>query len=535
MIASWGLWVCLLLVAAGLRLTHPDWDSGIAAHPDERYLLGVAAQVPLYGDICAVAPDFPYGHLPVTLARLLVLTAPHADPLYTARLISGLVGVIIVAIAGACGQWVAGRRAGLLSGTLAAFAPFLVQQAHFFTVDPLATACVSGAVLAVCRRKWRMSGALLGLAIACKVSTVLAIAPLVTTAYWAISPAKGPTAWHRVGRVVGIAVLTFVLASPWPLLSPAACWRGPIVQSLMASGRFDFPYTRQYEGTLPYVYPLTQMALWGLGPTATLFGVLGLVVAAIRTASWKSLPAKAGWLWPVLFFVATGGLYVKFPRYLLPLYPWWSAWAALAALTVWHRRWWQGAAMVIVVAAPTVSLGLAQVNLYHHVHPWIEASEWIYKNVAVGGIVGIEEWDHPLPVPLPAQEPDAYTQITLSTLGVESAAKARALSQARAEASLIVLASRRGYGALARQPVRHAATLAWYRSLFLTRTVVIYTRCPRIGPVALTDDPLADAGLPEPRTLASRCGTRYALRLPRLDESFRVYDAPLVVLLKARP
>jgi hypothetical protein len=37
------LWALLVLVATGLRLPHPDWDGGIAAHPDERYLLGVCS------------------------------------------------------------------------------------------------------------------------------------------------------------------------------------------------------------------------------------------------------------------------------------------------------------------------------------------------------------------------------------------------------------------------------------------------------------------------------------------------------------
>ncbi len=279
------LWVCLLLVSVGIRAVSPDWDSGIAAHPDERYLLGVAADAPLYGNICAVAPDFPYGHLPVTLARLLVLSAPRADPLYAARLLSALVGVILVALAGGCGRWLGGRGTALVSGTLTAFAPFLVQQAHFFTVDPFAAAFVSGAVLAGCRHRWRWSGALLGLAVACKVSVAVAALPLATAAYLAMSPSdagKGGR-WRRVGGLLGMTVVAFALASPWSLLAPAACWRGPIAQSLMASGRFDFPYTRQYNGTLPYVYPLVQMGLWGLGPTATIFGLLGLVVAPLRT------------------------------------------------------------------------------------------------------------------------------------------------------------------------------------------------------------------------------------------------------------
>ena len=40
--------------------------------------------------------------------------------------------------------------------------------------------------------------------------------------------------------------------------------------------------------------------------------------------------------------------------------------------------------------------------------------------------------------------------------------------------------------------------------------------------------------MPVSQSLAERCGTPWALRLPRLDESFRVYDAPLVVIAVKR-
>ncbi len=68
-----------LAVAAPGRCQAPPSGSslgcGIAAHPDERYVLGVAASVPLGANICDFAPDFPYGHLPITLAQVLVRVA----------------------------------------------------------------------------------------------------------------------------------------------------------------------------------------------------------------------------------------------------------------------------------------------------------------------------------------------------------------------------------------------------------------------------------------------------------------------------
>lgn len=517
-------WIILLLLATALRLPFPAWDAGIAAHPDERFLLGVAASTPLWGDPNAAAPDFPYGHLPVYLARLLVLAAPSADPLYAARLFSGLIGVVLVAVTGALGRRLAGAQGGGMAAALLTVAPFPLQQARFFTVDPLGAGLASLTVLLALRRRWRGAGVCFGLAVACKLTMIWAIVPI---AYLLIADARPRRAFH-VSRFALSALLAFALASPWAVLRPVAAWRGPLIQVGMAAGRFDFPYTRQYAGTWSFVYPLAQLALWGLGPLGAAAGLLGLAWGARR---WRRLPRapRALWLWTVVFFAATAGLYVKYPRYLLPIYPAWAAWTAYAInrFTLPASRF----AFHVLLIASTVALGLAQISLYTQPHPWETASRWLYANLPSGATVAVEAWDHPLPVPLPGGDPARFETRTLPVFDASSPEKRAALATAAQHADVIVLASRRGYGALSRQPARYAATLAWYEQLLAERAVVAFARCARLGPLALADDPLADAGLPTPVSLAARCGARWALRLPRLDESFRVYDAPLVLLL----
>ncbi|MFN2286380.1 MAG: hypothetical protein ACK2UQ_18330, partial [Anaerolineae bacterium] len=545
------LWIAVLLLATALRLPAPDWDApapdvrlAIAAHPDERFLLGVAQATPLWGDPNVASPDFPYGHLPVYVARLFVMAAPTADPLFTLRLFSGLLGVLLVALTGAWGRALAGRRSttgtwgALLAAALMTFAPFAIQQARFYTVDVLGAILASGAILAATRRRWTLAGALAGLALACKASLAwCAVTVVVGYALWVAScelrvksnekrvtgnHSHASRITHYVSRLPSTAyrlliplLLAFTLASPWALLRPATSWNGPAVQAMMASGRFIFPYTRQYAGTLPFLYPLAQMALWGLGPATTLLGIVGVGWALWR---WRrgSFALRLACLWTLIFFLMTAGLYVKFPRYLLPLYPVWAACAALVCVKVIAspvaRR-----VMAMVTLVTTALLGWAQVSIYAEPHPWIAASQWIYANVPPGAIVAVEEWDHALPVPLSEGDAGRYTVLTAPVYDEETVAKATQLAEVAKNADVIVLASQRGYGALARQPGAYAATLAWYEELLREREVIAFGRCPRVGPVALTDDPLADAGLTSPLSLAERCGTPYALRLPHLD------------------
>ncbi len=542
--ARWA-WLALFLLATALRLPGADWDGGIAAHPDERFLVDTAVATPLWGDPTRAAPDFPYGHLPLVVLRLLVLAAPRADPLYAGRLLSGLLGILLVAAAGAFGRRLAGMRGGFLAAVLMVFAPFALQQARFFTVDILGAVGFSMALLMVLRRRFCMAGIFWGLAVACKVSLLWVGLPLLGAVFIGpLSPhgKHGAAPVHdlkyRALRLVALllpAFLSFALVSPWALLRPVAAWRGPWIQSLMVVGRLDFPYTRQYAATLPFLYPLVQMGLWGLGPIATFVGLGGLLEAAFR---WRRIGPRAqiAWMGATACFVALAGWYVKFPRYLFPLYPLWIAWGAWWLEQSARRAkqqaadfalWW-GAAVLVVL--PTILLGVAQLSIYAHPHPWEQASRWIYAEIPEAERVAVEHWDHPLPVSLPEGSADRYIQFLLPVMDEDTPEKLAQLQDALQASDVVVLASARGYGALARQPLRYAATLDWYRHLLREREIIAFGRCPRLGPLALTDDPLVDAGLPAPVNLAERCGVPFALRLPHLDESFRVYDAPVVLL-----
>jgi hypothetical protein len=418
------------------------------------------------------------------------------------------------------------------------FAPFPLQQARFFTVDPFGAVLASAAVLAATRRRFRVAGALAGLAFACKASLIWVFIPIL----WASISSQQPSSLRRYAaemlrRCLLPALLAFALVSPWSLLRPIACWRGPLAQAAMAAGRLDFPYTRQYAGTLPYVYPLLQMALAGFGLPVTFAGTMGLGTLLFR---WRieSFRAKVLGIWMLSFFALTAGLYVKFPRYLLPIYPVWIAWAVCQRQRFVQRcleklslTWFPVRPLVRAwLLLLSILLGLAQFSLYTQAHPWIMASRWMYSNLLPSETIAVEMWDHALPVPLPGYETVPYPQQTLPIFDEDTPEKLAQLEAALEDAEVIVFASRRGYAALARQPERYAQTLAWYERVFAEREIIAFGRCPRLGLLALSDNPLADAGLPVVVPLEQRCGTSQVLRLPRLDESYRVYDAPVVLL-----
>ena len=84
-----------------------------------------------------------------------------------------------------------------------------------------------------------------------------------------------------------------MLTNPFAVIEFPAYVRQIMAQNAMVSGLMDAPYTRQYIGTLPYLYFVQQLSQWGLG------WPLGIVAWAGSSGrlSWRrgGEPARRWW------------------------------------------------------------------------------------------------------------------------------------------------------------------------------------------------------------------------------------------------
>jgi 4-amino-4-deoxy-L-arabinose transferase-like glycosyltransferase len=534
----------VLLLAVTLRWWGLDWDGGIGAHPDERYIVATAEALrwPDRLDPFDVAPDLAYGHLPLAVLFLLRTATGGADLLIVGRVLAALSDQLTVALTYALGRRVYGHRTGLLAATSITLAVSHVQQAHFYTADiPLATLTVAtlycGIRLAAggCTRDACLAGVCAGLALGTKVTGALLALPLGAAC---VSAAEGSRArCARLLLVVGVAaVATFGVSNPFALLDLPTFWRNVAEQSAVAQGLVDVPYTRQYYTAWPYLHPLVQQMRWGLGwvPGAVALGGLGYVVwrairAPVRRVEWVLLA------WSLPYLALVGALYAKFPRYLLPLTPVLAIYGAhllLKAGTVKRvgRVLAPLAIGCLLLAGLLRCLGL--IGLYDEAHPWLAASDWMTDLVPPGSVIAVEQWDHPLPL-----DPAPYDLRQIPIFDEDSVEKWTAIAETVAAADYLVIASRRAYASLPRWPDRYPLTTCYYRLLFGGELgfepVACFSRFPHLGPLVLRDDPTRSVGF----SLPAMCWSegRPALSLGRLDESFVVYDHPQTIIFHRTP
>jgi len=532
----------LLLLAAVLRFCGLDWDGGIGAHPDERYIVGVAEALrwPDRLNPFDVSPDFAYGHLPLYLLALSRALDASADPLFVGRGLAVLFDLGTVALTFALGWQIWGKRAGLLAATFVVLMVLHVQQAHFYTADVSQAFFSVGALLFAVRLAARgqmwdacLAGVWAGLAMGTKFGSALLAIPL--GAACVAAPVRQGLRWRR-GLQIGVGALAaFALTNPFALLSFPTFWRNVARESAVARGLLDVPYTRQFHAAWPYVYPVLQQLRWGMGWPLGLIIFGGLAVFVWRAVRRPlSSPAWVVLAWMVPFIAFVGALYAKFPRYWLPVTPVLAVCAAGTIVSLHGRIRRVISGLTYFALACSLLFCLAFVSLYVSPHPWLAASGWIRGHVPQGSTLAVEHWDHPLPVGLIVGYD--YDVRELPVFDEDSEAKWVEIEAALADADYIILASRRGYATLARWSERYPLTARYYQQLFDGELgfepIACFGRHPHLGSVVLRDDPAAglDFALPDV------CQTHAAvtLRSGRLDESFVVYDHPQVVIFRRR-
>jgi len=562
-------WVVFLVLAAAIRLLTQGWDSGLLSpHPDERQVAFVAERTTGW---LADPGFFAYGSLhfrAVRLAAALLGREPsYAGLILGGRTLSLLASLLALALGFAVARKAWGERTAALFLLLAAFVPLDIQQSHFATVEAHHALWVTAA-LAAC---WWLAeagsapaaaaaGLAAGASLAVKVSSLGLAAPLAVAlllaarrrgawraamaaslaaaagvaAFWLGEPWAFAGARPPLALVLGLAAAAFLFAraaaGPRTLgvaglaaaagTAVAARLAGPAFnpeflagvaqQVAMVTGRTDLPYVRVYRHTLPVLYPLRELGLWGLGP-----GLLPAALAGCALGAWWLARRRRRWLagrwssgaalalillaWVVPTAARLATLQVKYLRYWEPLV------VPLTLLAAWVLTRLRRPAVGRAVAGLTALWGIAFLWAFAAPHPHRTAADWLNRMVAPGQTVAFETWDEELPLRVAAR------RVALPSYDLpDSPAKARRWCRTLAGADWVVLTSNR---------IR--------RTLFANRDR--FPRTARLYALLLA----GRAGF-EPLLRVERGPRLFGLRFPvqAADESFVNYDFPRVVILR---
>ncbi|MFI5364296.1 MAG: DUF2298 domain-containing protein [Candidatus Binatia bacterium] len=517
------LWlIAIVLFAAAVRLAHIQWDQGHFFHPDERAIANAVLQLS-FKPLQLNPHFFAYGSLPIYLTKitstLLAPIDPHAATydgvIETGRCLSAVIGTLTVLLLILLGTRLYGQSAGLLGGALLAACVLHIQNSRFLTVDVTLTFFVLLALyqLITVSRAGRainflFAGMAIGLATATKFSAMPLFLPLgIAALHRYAAERRLVSVAGRLLLAVVAAMAAFAIAEPYAVMDFRAFIHDIQEQSFMVRNAGLYPYTTQYMGTAKYGYDLTQLVLWGMAPA---LGVVAVWASLARVGTaWRTRRTE-DWIllsWVVPFFLITGWFEVKFPRYLLPIYPLMILWAA-DWLVQRYRRGLLGRLAALVAVAATFAAAGAFVSIYTRPHTVVTASEWVYEHIPTGSKILSQHWDEGFPFSFPAHNAAAYRIVEEGYYEPDTPSKIQKLSQDLASADYIAFQTKRLYGAVTRAPQKYPQTTNYFYELF--------------G---------GDLGYTLIHEVASR-PSLFGIEIPDelADESLTVYDHPKVLI-----
>ncbi|MXY20689.1 MAG: hypothetical protein F4Y49_05055 [Dehalococcoidia bacterium] len=617
----------VLILALALRLYGLDWDDGFAwtPHPDERAIMFKVADLSfpsisnlpllLDADSSPLNPRwFPYGSFPIYVLKATGVFSgfiPGLDPddlRVPGRTVSALADVATVALVYALGAMIWSRRIGLLASALVAVAVIHIQLSHFFAVDTVMALLCFTSVLFLVRvaRSGRLSDSLLaGLFLGLGLATKISVAPILAAYVVAhFIPAFGlvdsdysqnlPFA-DRTSNAIGNAVLgglviiaAFFVAQPYALLDWERFSADITEQSEMVRRIRDYPYTRQYIDTTPYLYHVQQLSVWGLGLPLGIVAWLGTLYAALRGlrlwwalgyllvgvcmpaailvasnsfaaiilssaiavgAILVTLPVRRPdtritallLSWVVPYFLITGAFDVKFMRYLIPITPFLLLFGAKMLADIWcaagrlaggirlSARITLGLVGTLTFAT-TLFYAVSYIGIYAETHSAVRAGEWIRSNVPSDSLILREHWDEGVP------DLYGYELDELPIYNPDNHEKFSAMSDQLASADYVLIYSNRLYGTVARLPERYPVSREYYKQLFSGglgySLEAHFDTHPNLFGVGFLDDTFGRPDLPVPVGVERSDPYAVSLNLGFADESFSVYDHPKLLIFR---
>jgi len=524
------IFLAILGIAAYFRFVGSNWDQGHQLHPDERFIVMTVEKLDFQKDM---NPHFfAYGSLPLYLLKgigaLAGMINPHADSydnLYKiGRILSGLFDLATTVILYVIMRNLTKKKyIAWLAMLWYAVSVLPIQLSHFYAVDTVLTFFITLTLLFLLHydkhprtRNALGIGIACGLATATKVSAAVLCIPIGLTFLIHLKQDWKRTLTHA-GYILIAAIYTFFLCEPFAFFDFNTFIQQLRAQQAMTKDAFTFPYTLQYVGKIPYLYELKNILLWGQGIPLSILSFIGTLYITRKTIKEKntSLYALLAFFW--VYCAIVGKFAIGFMRYMLPVYPILTMFAALLiqkctqTLSKKKSLWIYGIFTGIITLWTCTFMAIYSVP-----NTRVTATEWIKKNIQSNATIATEHWDDGLPLDIAY----LYTIVELPLYDPDTKQKWARINQTLENTDYIIIASNRLYVPLMNMTKCeqlpegrcYTTTANYYTRLF--QGTLGFTRVATFE--AYPTIPFTNIHIPDGSA----------------DESFTVYDHPKVMIFK---
>lgn len=509
----------LLIVIGGLlRLYNIDWDQGHFLHPDERLYVN-SSNIYLPKNLQEFfSPNSPlnqkmflYGPLPLYIYKIVnIYILPQTSFIITSRLTSSFFSLLTIPLIFLINRQLFSKRISVLATFIFTFSAGSIQNAHFNTTESILVFLLSCVVLfslkLLSHEKYStiiILSLLIGLSYATKITAIsYTIIPLLSI-FLALLKSRRIKKYIMTTSVFIILTIAFsAVLAPYQIIDFTNFQKDQAYMQGVILGKYKPPFTIIYEQSIPYLYQILKILPFIFGFISFPLSILGGLLLGYKLFKNKKINYKYLLIlvFPIIYFLISGIWYAKFARYYILLFPFLSIWAGYFLSKLKNT-------FVIILLLLIAINGLLFMKVYLQENTRIQASKWIYENIANQNKIIGEHWDDNLPLPFTNNSYGKNFIISqLTVYDPDSIEKIYKLSKNLSDNDYYIISSRRVYYSILANKDQYPLTSRFYELLFKGKLGYNIDKKFTNYPFYFSDD--------------------YA------DESFQSYDHPPVIIFK---
>ena len=477
-----------------LRIYGLNWDQNQHLHPDERFLTMVLTEVKLPSSLTnyfntSTSPlnpynypnyqFFVYGTFPLFLTKILAVLLNldnYNQIVLLGRFLSAFSDSLIIIFLFLISKefFKSKSKYVYLASFLYAVTVLSIQLSHFFAVDTFLNLflVISFYFSILYYQKKHIKHSLFsalffGLALSSKISALYFI-PLFVALHLLSLPKVNLKNVIKLFPLAGFyAVTTFLvfrIFQPYAFVSlfklnPLFLDNIKTLQSFSQPNAL-FPPSVQWLSIIPYLFPLKNIFLWGLGIPISLSFIFYLISFIKSKKYFQKISQLILVLFTLFFIIYQGSVFNPTVRYFIPIYP------LIILLSSYFLSNLKKTFLIKSVIIYQIICAFFFLSIYSRPHSRIQASQWIYQNIPSGSTITNEYWDDPLPLYMPGRDPNTYQGIMLPLYDPDSQQKWSILKPQIDSADYLIMSSNRLWGSIPKVADFYPQTSQFYQEIF---------------------------------------------------------------------
>ena len=528
-----------------LRLLGLNWDQGNLFHPDERQLLMISQKL----SINNLDPNwYNYGTLPLYILELLSFGIDDLKTLrFPGRILSSLFDSISIFLIGELGKRFHSKLTGIISSIFYSTSVLALQLSHFFTVDTFLNTSII-LIFLLCSnliQKYNTKNLIylsiaLGVGFAIKISIFIIAVPVLITLIFStkfklnLSNFKVQNFLRLLVSIiiVGlISIVSFGLFNPYSIINLQEFINSSKIQSEMARGIIDFPYTRQYVNTTPYIYHISQLIKVSLGPFLGIFSIFSFTFILLKIKKTSNPLWFILLSWMISYFAFYGIVHTKFIRYLFPLIPIILIFNSYALVTLYKDYLYRFRKITLILFSIFIFASLhyfmSFILIFNSDHNANIAAKFVDDYFIENSILVKEHWDESLPFK------SSFIIQEIPLYDSDTTTKIRNISSILSNSDGIFISSKRLIGTIPRLYERYPLTTNYYKKLLNGdlgfELVKQQSKNLNFLGIHYYSDPFNRV---KNLNFENNNNLNFRINLGWTDESFTVYDHPEILIFK---